>query len=436
MKRALFLIVILLYSIRCFPQNSADSIKKGWNIGYLPAIAFDSDLGMFYGIIISPYDYGDGSRYPDYMQAIRFQIAGYTKGSSDHYVEYDSFTLIPGMRFLSRVRYVGYQAYPFFGFNGNASFYNHAFEVNEDPAYRSRMFYKQEWKNFQIYANIQDTIGKSRFQWHVGWELGNYSIDTINITRFNRKLNEAEKLPQTPTLFELYNQWGLIRDSEKNGGLVNSFMLGLIYDSRNRLTSPDKGMYTELNMRWMPSFLSKDHFSGLSVGIIHRQYFCIIKNRLTFAYRIWLNARLGGDRPYYTRQLLTTFASSEGFGGSSTLRGILMNRIVTDNFALGNFELRSRLINFRFIKQNWYFGAIGFIDAGRILKPVRIDLTNVPLAARNQFFRADDKTIHKTLGGGIKLVMNENFVLSADYARPLDPQDGISGLYLGLDYLF
>lgn len=187
----------------------------------------------------------------------------------------------------------------------------------------------------------------------------------------------------------------------------------------------------------MPSFLSKNHFSGLNIGLIHKQYLNVIKNRLIFAYRIWINANLGGDQAYYTRQLLTTFSSTEGYGGAGTLRGVLMNRIVTSDFMLGNFELRYRLINFRFIKENWwYLGAVAFMDAGRILKPLKISNTNVPSAARSEFFRETDKSLHKSLGGGLKLVMNENFVLSGEYAKPFDPQDGISGLYLGLDYLF
>jgi outer membrane protein assembly factor BamA len=434
MKKVIFSLLFLFYSINCFTQNAADSVKKGWNTGFLPAVAFDSDLGMFYGIIINPFDYGDGSRYPNYMQSILIQVARYTGGSSDHYIEYDSYSLLPSVRFLSRIRFVGNQAYPFYGFNGSAAVYNHAWEDDKDTAsYKSRVFYKQESKNFQLYANIQDTIGRSKFQWHAGWELGNYDIDTVNITKINRKLDPEERLPHIPTLYEIYTDLGIIRQSEKNGGLVNSFMFGLMYDSRNRLTNPDKGIYTELNIRWMPSFLSKNHFSGLNIGLIHKQYFSVIKNRLTFAYRIWLNANLGGDQPYYTRQLLTTFASSEGFGGSTTLRGILMNRIVTRDFLLGNFELRSRLINFRFIKQNWYLGAIAFTDAGRILKPLKI---TIPPSAPPEFFSGPDKTIHMTAGGGLKLAMNENFVLSAELARTFDPQDGRSGLYLGLNYMF
>jgi outer membrane protein assembly factor BamA len=436
MKTGIPIILFLLFSLNCFAQHKADSIKKGWNPGFLPAIAFDSDLGLFYGIIVNAYDYGDGKIYPNYHQSILFQVAGYSRGSSEHYIEYDSYTLLPSVRFLSRVRYVGNKAYPFYGFNGNQSYYNQAFEDVDSPEYKSRMFYRLDRKLFQVYANVQDTIGNSKFQWHIGWEMGSYKIDTVNITGINKKLKEGDRLPHTPTLYDQYTDWGLIRNSEKNGGLMNSFMVGLLYDSRNKLTNPDKGIYTELSLRWMPSFLNKNHFSGLSLGLIHKQYFTVIKKRLTFAYRLWFEAKLGGDPAYYTDQLLTTFASTEGYGGFNTLRGVLMNRIVTSDFILGNFELRSRLINFRFIKQNWYLGAIAFMDAGRILKPVNVNLNLVNPANQTLYFRGKDRTIHSTLGGGLKLAMNENFVLSAEYAKPFDPQDGLSGLYLGLNYLF
>lgn len=201
--------------MNCLSQNPADSVKKGWNFGFLPAIAFDSDLGLFYGIIINPFDYGDGSRYPNYMQTIRLQVAGYSRGSSEHYIDYDSFTLLPGVRFLTGMRYVGNQAYPFYGFNGNAVSYNHSWEDNEDPAYKSRMFFRQDRRVFQIYANIQDTIGKSKFQWHAGWSMGNYKIDTVNIAKLNRKLDAGEKLPYTPSLYQQYTDWGIIGESEK-----------------------------------------------------------------------------------------------------------------------------------------------------------------------------------------------------------------------------
>lgn len=126
----------------------------------------------------------------------------------------------------------------------------------------------------------------------------------------------------------------------------------------------------------------------------------------------------------------------EGYGGAYTIRGALMQRIVTDDFLLGTLELRSRLINFRLIKQNWYIGAVLFMDAGRILNPVKLNLDDLPPESLSTYFNTGDRSIHKSFGAGLKLAMNENFVLSAEFAVPSDPQDGISGLYLGLGYQF
>jgi len=436
MKKVIITILFCLCSIISLSQNDQDSIKKGWNVGFLPAIAFDSDLGIYYGIIINPFDYGNGSIYPNYFQSIYLQVSGFSRGSSEHIFEYDSYSLLPGVKFNAKLKYQGYKAYPFYGFNGNESVYHHEWEDTNVPAYKTRMFYRIEWKNIKISSDLQDTIGNSRFQWHAGWFMGYYRIGPVNIEKMNKKLSGDEILPDTATLYDNYCSWGLISDTEKNGGIFNTFLAGIIYDSRNRLTNPEKGIFSELNIRWMPSFLTEGGFSGLSIGLIHKQYFTIIDRRLIFAYRLWLNANLAGNQPFYTRQMLTGFANIEGYGGSYTIRGALMQRIVTDDFLLGTLELRSRLINFRLINQNWYIGAVLFMDAGRILNPVKLNLGNIPPENLSDYFNPADKSVHKSLGVGLKLAMNENFVLSAEFALPSDPQDGKSGLYLGLGYQF
>ena len=113
-----------------------------------------------------------------------------------------------------------------------------------------------------------------------------------------------------------------------------------------------------------------------------------------------------------------------------------MQRIVAKEFILGTFELRSRIFNYRFISQNWYLGAIAFMDAGKIIRPYGPDLSGVDPGMINDFFGSRDKSVHKSFGGGLKMAMNENFVLSAEFAVPVQRQDGTFGLYLGLDYQF
>lgn len=439
--KKLFLAVILLgfsaWSVSQTPSDSinikeskaiADSVKKGWNIGYLPAVAYDSDLGVYYGIIIEPFDYGDGSIYPNYYQKLFLQIAGYSKGSSEHILEWETYTFIPSMKFDAKLKYQGYKAYPFYGYNGNEAIYNHSWENKEDPGYKTQMYYRLARKHFRVSTDVQDTIGNSKFQWQAGWDLAYFDMGPVK---------DTGKFPDTLALYENYVKWDLISPEEKDGGITNSFLFGLIYDTRDKLTNPGKGVFTELNFRWMPSFLTTGGYSSLSIGIIHKQYFTLVPRRIIFAYRLWWNSNLFGDPPFYARQILTTFASSEGYGGTSTLRGVLMQRIVTRDFFMGTAEFRTRLVNFRFIKDNmWYLGAVAFTDAGRILRPFNVNTSRVPSDLKPLYFTEPDKSIHATLGLGLKLVMNENFVLSAEYARPFDPQDGISGLYLGLNYQF
>jgi outer membrane protein assembly factor BamA len=288
------------------------------------------------------------------------------------------------------------------------------------------MYYRLSRKHFRLSADVQDTIGNSKFQWQAGWALGSF------------KMGNVKTVPNdTILLYQRYIDWEIINGEEEDGGITNSFMAGLIYDTRDRLTNPGKGIFTELNLKWMPSFLTDGDYSSLSIGLIHKQYFTLMPRRLIFAYRLWWNSTLSGDPPFYARQILTTFAGSEGYGGTSTLRGALMQRVVTRDFLLGTAELRARIVNFRFIKNNmWYLGAVAFTDAGRILRSFNVNTEKVPVDLRPVYFGETDKSIHATLGAGLKLVMNENFVLSAEYARPFDPQDGISGLYLGLNYQF
>ena len=40
-------------------KDKTEKIKKGWNIGGLPVVSFDSDLGLQLGALVNLYHYGD-----------------------------------------------------------------------------------------------------------------------------------------------------------------------------------------------------------------------------------------------------------------------------------------------------------------------------------------------------------------------------------------
>ena len=50
-------------------NSKKDKIKKGWNFGGLPILAYDSDMGLQYGALANIYYYGDGSTYPQYFHS-------------------------------------------------------------------------------------------------------------------------------------------------------------------------------------------------------------------------------------------------------------------------------------------------------------------------------------------------------------------------------
>ncbi len=86
--------------------KKADKIKKGWNIGGLPVLAYDSDIGFKYGAVINLFNYGDGSRYPKYDHSLYFEWSRTTKGSGTNQFTYDSEHLIPGHKGFSGSQFI------------------------------------------------------------------------------------------------------------------------------------------------------------------------------------------------------------------------------------------------------------------------------------------------------------------------------------------
>ena len=64
-----------------------------------------------------------------------------------------------------------------------------------------------------------------------------------------------------------------------------------------------------------------------------------------------------------------------------------------------------------------------------------VDLSGVP-ASDLDFFPADKENLHTSAGVGLHIAWNRNFIVAVDYGRALDKRDGLSGLYIGLDFLF
>jgi len=407
---------------------SQQKVKKGLGFGALPAISYDSDLGFQYGALVNLFDYGDGTNFPKYNHSLYLELSTYTKGTTIARVRYDSEHLIPNIRTTLDVAYVPDQMADFYGFNGYQSIY----DDNLNESYRN--FYKNEKNTFRIKADFQGYFGESKFGWVAGYAFYNFKMDSVDIDKL-----ELSAVPGGD-LFQKYKSWGLISDAEADGGSINYLKAGFKYDSRNQLACPEKGIFTEAVIQSAPKFIN-EAFPHTKLAIIHRQYFSLAKD-LQFAYRLDYQTTIGSNKvPYFAQpELITSFliaASNQGLGGKSSVRGILRNRVVGDAVGFGNFELRYKFLHFEWLKQNFYLGTNVFFDSGLVLQPIEMDLSAVSATDRATYFsNYESGKFHSAAGIGLKIGWNENFVISADYGKAFNKQDGNSGMYIGLNYLF
>ncbi len=435
----LFTVVLSLLISLAYAQDDTkpENVKTGLNVGGIPVVAFDSDLGFQYGALANLYFYGNGSTYPEYRHSLYFEVSRYTKGSGINRFFYDSKYLIPKIRVTADISYLTEQALNFYGFNGYQSVYNSAWETD-----LSRMYYRQDRSRFRVTLDLQGKLKYDNLRWIAGFASFNDKIASVDIATMNEG-KESDLLPtldSIPGLFENYAAWGIIPDAEKNGGMTNYIKAGLVYDSRDNEPNPMKGIWTEATVVTAPGFIGND-FPHTKLNITHRQYFTVIKNDLSFAYRISYQQTISGHTPFYMQtNIVTSFlrgANSDGLGGSKSLRGILRNRIVGDGIAYGNAELRWKFVRFTLLKQNIYLGLNAFVDAGMVTKEIEIDKSGIPAEIdQSEFFNTEKDKLHLGYGAGFRFAMNQNFIIAVDYGMAANKQDGTSGLYIGLNYLF
>lgn len=448
MKKIFAALIISMLVLSVSAQEK--KVKTGWKFGgALPAISYDSDLGFQYGALAEFFNYGDGSTYPDYFDHTYTEISRYTKGSGIYRFMYESNHLIPGVHMTSDLSYLPDQANHFYGFNGYESVFNKDWMDDKlaSPPYRTRMFYRFERNQFRFKNDFQGKLSGDHLKWSAGFAFQNFENNSVDIDRINK--GKDVKLPSVtdqPGLFERYQALGLISSNEADGGWVNTIKAGIVWDSRDNRPNPMKGLWSEIGIEVAPSFLGNEWgFSKLY--ITHRQYFTLIENDLSIVYRLVYQSTLTGEAPFfYQSQVITSMLTgytSEGLGGVSSLRGVLMNRVIGDAFFMGNIELRWKPVYFKFLRQDCYLGLNGFYDFGRVTK--KIDLPNnlettfsntYPTENFSDYFKPGKEKFHMSAGASIMLAMNQNFVVAIDLGKAFNKQDGNIGFYVGLNYLF
>jgi len=98
--------------------------------------------------------------------------------------------------------------------------------------------------------------------------------------------------------------------------------------------------------------------------------------------------------------------------------------------------LRWKFARMNFIKQKFYWGLNTFLDMGQVTKKIAIPNIQPLHESATDYFNPGAEKMHATYGAGLRLAMNQNFVIAIDYGVAANKQDGDTGLYIGLHYLF
>jgi hypothetical protein len=424
-------------------EEKAAKIPAGFSFGALPTVSYDADLGFQYGGLVSLYDYGDGKLYPSYKHMMKAEISRYTKGSGTNQLFYDARNLLPHhLRLTADLSYLTEKALDFYGFNGYQSRYSPEFTDEASPDYITRVFYRDLRKMFRLTVDLQGQLSGEHLRWLAGFGIMNMKVGRVDFAAINKGKNEEDKLADTTTLYDKYVEWGVINEAEKDGGSANFLKAGIVHDSRDNEANAMKGMWSEVLITFAPGFFFNPEFSYAKLVLIHRQYFTIIKDKLSFAFRLGYQGTIGGKVPFFMQPYMMSSYSAitnpDGLGGGNSLRGIMRDRIVGDGVAYGNIELRWKIIRTHIGKQNLYFAVNGFSDFGMVVQQVKFDKSNISSEDQSRYFdfSFEKDKLHPSLGAGIRIALNENFILAFDYGFALNKQDGLKGPYVTIGNLF
>lgn len=449
MKRICVLATAALLSATSMAQTqNGQIIKKGFNFGPLPSLAYDEDKGFEYGAILEIYNYGNGRNYPNYNNLTYLQFSRYTKGSQYIEVSHDNKELISGVRWSTAFVSVMDKAFSFYGYNGYQSYYDHQRMDTgiKGNSFGFTPFYSMKSDRHHLKSDFQGKLA-GNLHWEVGAFANLYKTGEVDVASINKGKEENQQYPEEmPTLFGLYKKNGIIPEDEAKGGFDSGIRLGLMYDSRDKDSAPSSGIWAEAHVTAALPGISKHPYAGYSMT--WRQYLPLIKNDvLTFAYRLNYEGKFGRDIPFYVLPYLTAMGEKDdvnGMGGYQTTRGIMLSRVVGLDMMSYNVELRWRPIRFTLMNQNFGIGLSAFTDGSMVTRGVDLEGLNA-VESPVRLLGQEKDHLHMTVGSGLRFIMNENFIVALEYGTPISHfqknsprynQDGTGAFYINIGYTF
>ena len=361
--------------------SAQTTVTDSTEFAFLPAISYNSDLGLIAGGITSWYNYKDNI-YPFYSYITLAGVLS-TKGLASFSLIYDKpFAFGKDMRFTGEVFTARFFEDAYFGVANYA-------KITDTPP-DLPLFYQFQSFTLGFRSNARLPLLKLEsnkqldvnlivnFRYETPWDNGN-----------NRLISREQPLGIT-------------------GGRTSMLGFGIIWEGRDSEFQPSRGNYYESRIE-IGNTIWGSSYNLLVIENEARQYatFHLIKD-VTFATRLFSRFTTG-DVPYWK----LSYAGDE-----ETLRGYESRRFSDDNVIYLNTELRTWLFNIPDTQAR--FGGTLFIDTGRTF-------------ANGDAFSVITDDLKTTFGfGALASFFTPDFIIRGDFGFS---EEGL-GVYFTTGYMF
>lgn len=409
-RQLLGLTLLSLCAARSAAAKAPD--PRRLEIGALPVLAGDSDIGFAFGAI------GTFARFDPHKKPYAWRLEalwmmtlkgdpdgeGLHSPFHDDYVDLDLPGLWHGkLRLNLTLRFRRYTTSGYYGF-GNASKLDEAAREANGRYH----FYDRIFPSFDLRARIK--LGGP-------WRLllgGRVIYNWINVYGGSLLEQDVGLAAQDPLLRQLLRGVDDFAQIEAN--------VGLVYDTRDHEYTPTRGHFHEASWRFSPGVAVGTDYAYGGANLTGRFFWPLAKERLVFAARAVADL-LVGDPPFFELARHGGLFPNDSLGGSKAIRGVPRQRYHGKLKLFGNFELRSKLLPFVLWAQRFNFGVTAFFDFGR---------SWADLASSR--FDGEALGLKLGAGGGLRIQWGETFIVRGDVAWSPDAEP--VAFYIDVSHIF
>lgn len=401
-------------------------------IAGLPAINYDSDLGLGLGavLVLAKFDPGV-TPYRWRLEALalvalKTEPSGLTIPFHNHSALLDVPGLLDGvLRLNLQASFRRLSTSGWYGF-GSESIPRSvsAAELSLDPALSRYHQYERTSPSLRAIARarVHDEpvpIGLSRLEVFGGAEISRSWIALYpkSLLEADRDRARSASTAGDRVLAEL------LHGTEDHWQLL--LLAGLLWDTRDHETVPSRGGLHELSVRASPAVDAGLAYVGFTLSTTW--FWTLLDPYLVLATRM-IGDVIAGEPPLYALSSFGTLFPTSGPGGSYSTRGVLLDRFHGQIKLLGNLELRARLLFFELFEQRLELGGAIFSDVGRVWA----DFSGRELDGRpldGPFFH-----LQAAFGGGLRFRWGETFLLRAEVGHA--PTDRTTSVYVDINQAF